>query len=203
MCGGLVLAAAKDRKALVQYHLGRLIGYMTLGAIAGALGKAVLGGAAYVGLSWVLSLTMGLGFLVLGVRLWQGKPLHLFSLPPRIWSKLGRLGPGAAGLTTAFLPCGWLHVFVLGALATGGALSGGLYLLCFWAGTLPALSFGPALTRRVAGPAIRRAPRLSAAVLILIGLASLGQKMWPGATPGHCHEGMAEMGEMDEGGDEN
>jgi sulfite exporter TauE/SafE len=191
MCGGLVVAAARDRGAWVRYHLGRLAGYLGLGALAGLLGEAVLGGEAYVGVSWVLSVALGAGFLALGLRLWQGRPLHLFRLPEAFWARLGRLGPGAAGLGSAFLPCGWLHVFVLGAVATRSPIRGGLYLFLFWLGTLPALSLAPTLTRKILGPATRRAPRLSAVILILIGLGSLGFKMIP-AQVEHCHAGAEE-----------
>lgn len=187
MCGGLVLAATRDRIGLAQYHLGRLIGYLALGMLAGWIGETLLGSVGLTRVNWALSLLMGVSFLVLGIRVWRGRPLHLFRFPPSISLRLGRLGPGAAGLGSAFLPCGWLHVFVLGAVATRGAASGAAYLFCFWLGTLPALSLAPMLTQRLIRPAARNAPRLSAMVLILIGIGSLGMKMMPNGQE-HCHE---------------
>ena len=187
MCGGLVLVAARDRKAAALYHLGRLIGYTGLGALAGALGNAVLGSGPLAWVSQLSSLILALGFLFLGVRLWQGKPLHLFRLPPSVWRKLSRLGPGATGLLSAFLPCGWLHAFVIGAVATRSAGVGALYLFFFWLGTLPALTLAPFAIKKIFKPMASRAPRLSAGILIAIGIGTLAVKMAPQRAALGCH----------------
>jgi len=98
------------------------------------------------------------------------------------------------GVLTGLLPCGWLWAFVVTAAGTGHAASGGLLMLVFWAGTVPAMTgllvlLGPALAKlRV------RIPVITACVLIALGLVTLASR-WrdagpTGATTPHCHAGM-------------
>jgi sulfite exporter TauE/SafE len=189
MCGGLVVTVARDRKAVVRYHLGRLIGYCTLGGVAGFLGEEILQSSSYILIPWLSTLVLTFAFVFLGVRLWMGRSLHLFRLPRGLWQKFSTFGPGTTGLISAFLPCGWLHAFVLGGVATRSPVLGALYLFCFWVGTLPALSFAPLLVGKVFQPMMKRAPRLSAIILIVIGIGSLGLKVMPtdASSGGHCH----------------
>ena len=190
MCGGLVMTVARDRRAVLRYHLGRLAGYCSLGAAAGFLGETALRSSSFVLISWVSTVFLASAFVFLGIRLWLGRPLHLFRLPQSLWRKLAGYGPGTTGLLSAFLPCGWLHAFVLGAIATQSAALGALYLFFFWLGTLPALSFAPLAATKVFQPMAKRAPRMSAIILIAIGIGSLGMKMMPRhASMGHCHVG--------------
>jgi sulfite exporter TauE/SafE len=197
MCGGLILTVARDQHALCRYHLGRLIGYCGLGAIAGLLGEAVLQSDAFTLIPWFSTALLASGFTFLGIRLWTGKPLHLFTLPRWIWKHFMGVGPGTTGLLSAFLPCGWLHAFVLGATATRSATQGAMYLFVFWLGTLPALSITPLLATRVFKPFFRRLPRLSAAILISIGIGSLGMKMLSHYQhlPTSCHSHSDEAGD--------
>ena len=126
MCGGFVAIAGDGvsgrARVLTQltYNAGRLASYLTLGAIAGAVGRAVdlAGSAAGVGrfaavLSGSIMILWGLGALLetQGVRILRGRaPLpkrltralaSLRSRPP-MWRAL------ALGLATTLLPCGWL-----------------------------------------------------------------------------------------------
>jgi sulfite exporter TauE/SafE len=59
----------------------------------------------------------------------------------------------AAGALTTLLPCGWLYLFVLIAMGSGGVLPSMVVMGAFWIGTVPAL------TVLVVG-AFRLAPRL-------------------------------------------
>jgi sulfite exporter TauE/SafE len=189
MCGGLVMTVAREPRAILRYHLGRLVGYCGLGAIAGFLGEVVLQSSSYALVPWVSTAVLAFGFVFLGVRLWCGKSLHLFRLPRSLWQKLAGLGAGITGFLSAFLPCGWLHAFVLGAVSTRSAALGAVYLFVFWLGTLPALSLAPFAARKVFQPMVKRVPRLSAVILIAIGIVSLGIKAMPhhAAMGGHCH----------------
>ncbi len=183
MCGGLVVASAKTRGARIAYHLGRLAGYLALGAAAGWIGEAWLDQA-----SWAAALVLGLSFLVAGFRVWRGRPVHLAIVPAPMLSKLFRMAgahAGIAGLLTALLPCGWLHSFVLGAVATRSPVSGAVFLFAFWLGTLPALGFAPWLVDRIFRPIARRSPRIAALVLVSAGVMSIGIKLYPALF--HCH----------------
>lgn len=194
MCGGLVLAVGDSTRALIHYHLGRLLGYGLLGALAGLLGAQVHGSGALGFLPWLASFLIAAGFVTMGARVWARKPLHLFAVPPRLLSGLmalsGRIPAVRApmiGFASALLPCGWLHAFVLGAVALGSSNAGALYLTIFWLGTLPALIAAPALVRRVLGPFSRFAPRVSGLLLILLGLSTAGAKFWPRPHDMSCH----------------
>lgn len=183
MCGGLVVATATRPRAWVAYQAGRLLGYLALGAGAGLIGQRIL--EANFATRWVsaaVGALLGIGFVLAGARVWRGKAPH-FSILPASWlAVLYRLARGSAlgtGLLSAFLPCGWLHAFVLGAVATRSIALGAGFLLMFWLGTLPALMATPWLTQRVLGPLATRAPRLAASLLILAGALCVGAKLGP------------------------
>jgi hypothetical protein len=121
---------------------------------------------------------------------------HFQLVPSRTLGALYSRARGNAlvsGLLTALLPCGWLHVFVLGAAGTQSARAGATLLLVFWVGTLPALAATPWLVERVLRLAARRTPRLAAVLLILAGAVTVGARVAPlipsGAQPipHHCH----------------
>lgn len=183
MCGGLVVASARSPSSWAAYHLGRLAGYLALGAAAGYVGGRALGASS--GSDWLAlasALALGLGFVATGVRVWGGKLPHVAILPAGALNRLYRRAGGNAALTgalTALLPCGWLHVFVLGAAGTRSAWLGAGFLLLFWLGTVPALTATPWAVDRIFRPIARKAPRLAATLLILSGALTVGAKVAP------------------------
>ena len=185
MCGGLVTSIGKDRRAVIRYHLGRLLSYSLLGALAGGLGKAVLQSPALRGLGWIAGFLLFLAFTALAFQVLRGRSPHLFRLPRFLNHVLfrrlnpARIPPEAVGGLSALLPCGWLHAFLLGAVLTENPGNGALVLSLFWVGTLPALTFFPLLAQRILGPVRLRAPQLSAFILIGIGTLALAQKIVP------------------------
>ena len=200
MCGGLVLNSVKDRSSWIGYHSGRLIGYLLLGALAGAFGDLIFRQAdqksAWLEYStWVAAFLVAVIFLVSGIRTWQGRSVHLPTLPPTTLSKAFKKAgkqPCMTGFLTAFLPCGWLHSFILGAIATQNALSGGLFLFAFWLGTLPALGMAPWLVNKFFKESNkltkwnpRMTGRIAGVLLIVAGFLSIGMKFLPHSS--HCH----------------
>ncbi|MBY0471026.1 sulfite exporter TauE/SafE family protein [bacterium] len=178
MCGGLILASAPSRRSQVVYHLGRLLGYLTLGGMAGWVGSQVLTSF----LSWGAALFISSVFILMGIRLWRGGALHISIIPASITHKLFKIVRGRAfgvGLLSALLPCGWLHVFVLAAISARTALAGASLLFVFWLGTLPALSSASWLVDRFLRPVSRRAPRFAALILIAAGVLGVGIKAKP------------------------
>ncbi len=184
MCGAITLNFAKDRHFLYCYHLGRLISYAGLGALAGVIGEKAL---SFQKLIWVPYLTTTLIALIMiycGLKVLLGKTLHLRQ-PPflqklhlRAWSglnalKLPFLSSAFAGALSAFLPCGHLYSFLAGSLAAGSALRGATFMFAFWLGTLPALAFGIRWLRALLNPGLSRGPRWAGALLIFAGLLSL------------------------------
>lgn len=214
MCGPFAgLYAADSQKPLphVLYHGMRLLAYGTLGALAGALGQgADLAGHA-VGLQrlapWlaIIAIAMsGLFFLRKRSTNSGEKPVALAfkqkrSLRQRLsiaasgWAR--GLGPNRRalgfGLITVLLPCGWLWSFVLVAAASGSPLQGGLTMIVFGLGSVPALG---AVALGASGVFRSLAPKRYWLVPTLLVLAALGMTLHRGpilrsddGKAPHCH----------------
>lgn len=154
--------------ALLPYHAGRMLGYATLGALAGA-GAGLF--SQITGLRWLLALLLAGAALLMAAqaaeRLGLAR-LHLpaLALPAALKTPLHRLltQPGgrsgfALGVLLSALPCGLLYAALAAAAASGSALGGALGMAGFVAGTIPGL-VGVALLgklfARAGGPALRR-----------------------------------------------
>jgi uncharacterized protein len=191
MCGGLVAFVGGGRASAALYHAMRGLAYLALGAAAGALGAALDFGGAALGWSRIAMLLAGvtmLGFGFAALARARGYRLPKMPVPARFRRIFARAhqvasvqGPlvraGLLGALTALLPCGWLYAFVLTAAGTGSPWSGTLVMLVFWAGTVPALlalGFG---VRLLATPLMRRAPTLTAWLLVAIGLTTLSGRI--------------------------
>lgn len=184
MCGPFVLAqsaATADSTlaggvlrrlsgaALLPYHLGRAIGYTTLGLLAGGLGGLL---AQASGFRWLAAGLLALAALLMLAQASSTLAALLPRLPaPRLPVALERrMGALLAaptgwrgvrlGLLLSALPCGLLYAALAGAAASGSALAGGLAMLAFVAGTAPALmavAFLGRLARHAFGPGLRLA----------------------------------------------
>lgn len=141
MCGPIATLMA-TKKGLWPYHLGRLVSYSALGALAGGLGQFFLT-SEFVWLRWISAATFALFLFYAGLRLLNPKIKKInFALPT---SKLFKLKHSAflVGLTTILLPCGWLYTYVAAAIATKSPYAGAIMMFLFWLGSLPALSTIP------------------------------------------------------------
>jgi sulfite exporter TauE/SafE len=151
MCGPLacLLAPARGDRADPQtiatvYHLSRLTGYATLGAIAGALGAVPLG---FFGLPAMRILPWVLVAYLIFVALRLGRHLPRLALLARAQLQLqgwlrGRPRLHVAtvlGAATPLLPCGPLYFLVALAALSGSALRGLEFMLAFGLGTVPLL----------------------------------------------------------------
>lgn len=157
MCGVFCVGFSKqeDRSVVIFYHVGRLIMYLTLGALAGILGRTLLRevqapllifSAIMVGLVFIVS-----GFGLLGLRF---KIKTQFFHRPYGWlfKRVNNWGTSArafsVGLMSGALPCGWLYSFILAAAVVKNPIYGALLLFMFWLGTLPALTIASEVFRR-------------------------------------------------------
>ncbi len=152
--GGLVLSMsatfAKDGskfKPQLMFHVGRLVSFLILGGVIGAIGSAfTLNSSA----TFILSLVIGLVMLILGINLldifvWtkrlQPSMPKFISKHVHMVSKLNHtLTPILVGVATFFLPCGFTQSMQLYSLTTGSFLIGGLTMFAFALGTLPVLA---------------------------------------------------------------
>lgn len=173
------------------YNGGRLLTYLTLGAIAGALGAALDLGGSLVGVQRVAACLAGavmVGFGTMAVLRHLGVRIARVPLPSLLvrLAKAGherafQLPPlaraGAVGLLTTLLPCGWLYAFVVIAAGTASPLWGLLVMATFWLGTLPmmaTLGFG---VQALAGPLRAKLPLITSLVLVGVGVWTLLGRM--------------------------
>lgn len=186
MCGGLVTASCSGGEDVVRYQLGRLAGYLLLGALAGFAGESLRLLTAGPWPAFFGGLSLGALFIYWGIESWRGKrgeiPLPKFLA--RFYGRLWRMSPQRdwrsawIGLISIFLPCGLLYGVVLAAVALQDPVSAITGMAFFWLGTLPSMVLAPQLLRRVLRPLQLRAPRVFGVVLLLIGLATIGQRLF-------------------------
>lgn len=203
MCGGLALALPPQRSAQLAYHLGRLMGYLSLGALAGLAGQELLNNP---WLAPVTALLMAVMFALTALKIWRGQGLHLplpagwlkwLNLPVMLSLKAfkgqGSLSGLLVGLLTFLLPCGWLYTFVLGALATRNLWLGALFLASFWLGTLPMMVLAPGFLQSWLQKGSRNQRRLVACLFLMAGLLSLGYKLLLPVHAGHPQAGLSQV----------
>lgn len=196
MCGPLVLTLPAGAAGHLAYHLGRVVTYSALGALAAALGAglrllAAGGGADPLGavtrLQVIVSLVAALVLLALGLtRLGVIREPPILSVagtgrvPGLRWLQRRATGGGrralpllGLGLLLGLLPCGLSYAAFARALAAPGPLEGALLALAFGLGTVPGLALlgtgAAAVARRH-----RRLADLLAGVLLVGMAASLG-----------------------------
>ena len=132
-------------RAQLWYTLGRVLTYVLLGALAGALGGVFELAGALLGVQRAASIVAG-GALVLWALVALSDLVPGLDTGGRLFGRVagalkGRVPghPFATGLFLGLLPCGLLYSAVLAAVARGGPAQGALSLLLFGLGTAPAL----------------------------------------------------------------
>lgn len=174
MCGGIAAALSHSLPLpvrqqrwrlllyLVSYSGGRLLSYLLIGSLLGASSGVLLSyqgaGEGHAWLQWGTAIVMsGIGLHIagwfprfnalerLGLPLWrQLQPLSRRLLPVRSL-------PAALlyGAIWGWLPCGLVYSVALWSLTSGSAGAGGLLLLLFGVGTLPAVVATGILAARI------------------------------------------------------
>ena len=187
MCGTPCAAITGGRRpASAGFHLGRVIGYMSAGAI-------VAGGVSALG-TWSrttpalqpLWLLLHLAFLLLGLWwLFSGRmPARLVrdgAVPIRFVHRRGHgLRASCVGLAWVAWPCGVLQGALLLSALANGSLGGALVMGGFALGSLPALGAAPWLWRRLQtlGGGSIGAARFSEIGYRLAGLALVLSSSW-------------------------
>jgi sulfite exporter TauE/SafE len=198
MCGGFVCLYAgtgSTRHVGVRphaaYNVGRLVSYLLLGAVSGAIGQGVDHVGAIAGAGRLAAVVGGALMVVwggttllatLGVRVPQPVPPRrlqatLTSLLVRFRNQSATLRGAATGLLTTLLPCGWLYVFVAIAGGTGHVGRAMLVMLAFWLGTLPMMVTLGLGARRFFGTFERRLPLAAAGMAVVLGLLTMAGRI--------------------------
>jgi len=195
MCGGFVCFYSGTHTTgrvvpHVAYNLGRLLSYVTLGVLAGALGHGIDRLGAWTGIERGAAIISGSMMIVWGASTlarhsgmhlgrigapgWLPSPLAaalraVRSRPPMVRALL-------VGLATTLLPCGWLWAFAATAAGTASAAWGAVVMAAFWLGTLPIMTSLGLAAQRAFGPLRSRLPALTAVALVVIGLLTITGK---------------------------
>jgi sulfite exporter TauE/SafE len=200
MCGPLVAFAVSDphggkpasRAWLhVAYHGGRLLTYALVGAVCGLLGAAVDHGGARLGCHRAAALLAGGMMIAVGIAaVLRAVGVRLPHVPlPGLIQRVVLTGQRVAfalrplpralciGLLTAFLPCGWLYIFASYAAGTGSPLWGGLFMIAFWLGSVPALLLAGVAVQTLARLLGRRLPLVTALTVVVLGVVTLVLRM--------------------------
>jgi hypothetical protein len=133
-------------RALAAAQAGRVLVYVTAGALAGSAGGLALGAAphpaAFLAMRVAAALSLAwIGFSLVGLAPSLAGVDRLTAPVARAVS--GFRAPGgalAAGMVWGFLPCGMVYGALFYAGLSGGTLNGALVMAGFGLGTLPAVT---------------------------------------------------------------
>lgn len=184
MCGPIAFLLPVDRNNNVKkigqtflYHFGRILAYSIIGLAFGLVGKSLN----LFGFQQQLSIFIGiLMLLVIFIpqktfnRYNFSKPV--FKIISKVKSALGKelkkKTPDTfltIGLLNGFLPCGLVYMAVFGAIATGDALSGSLYMAVFGIGTIPLMTTAIYLGNFLNAQVRQRVRRAIPVFVVIIG----------------------------------
>ncbi len=191
MCGGIVIAYSsakidkdwsKSHEILAHflYSAGRIVTYVTLGVLFGAIG----GVAKFNGYAnGVLTVTAGIFMILAGLSLvgkiefltrlehsfsrsgWYQKSFRYIFRESSLYSFF------LLGMLNGLLPCGLVYFFAIEAASTGSPLWGGVVMLIFGISTIPALMGLGLFTGIFSKTSFRKVMiNLAAVVVVFFGL---------------------------------
>ena len=207
MCGGIsglfaagaTVASIKTQLPLaIAYNVGRVMSYAFLGVIVGTIGGAAVG--SIPDLAGPVRLVSGLLIIVVGLQVafnWRLlAPVEKVGMA--IWN---RLVPHTRGLIPAtsvakatglglfwgWLPCGLVYSALLLAATTAEPVGGGLVMIAFGLGTMPAMIATGLSAAKLSAFMSRN--RLGAGLLILVlGVATIAMPLSSMLSEdGHAH----------------
>lgn len=189
MCGPIALATPTVGQTTLQkawakllYNLGRVATYSLLGAILGSFGF----GLKLAGLQQSISIAAGV-VIILSVILTSSK-LSQLNLNPLRYLKGGLISKlfqtktyfalFAIGLLNGLLPCGFVYIGLIGAVATQNTAEGALFMMMFGMGTLPMMYgvslIGQFLSVKVRGSVNKLTPIFAVLIGCLFIIRGLG-----------------------------
>jgi sulfite exporter TauE/SafE len=117
-----------------------------------------------------------------GLEMFAGSLRSLLATP-------GRAAPLAFGVFNGFLPCPLVYAFTAEAAGAANALQGVLVMVTFGLGTFPAMLLMGSIGRLLAPTWRQRGVWLAGALILLLGLITLGRGILP--LTGHMAHGLS------------
>ena len=180
MCGPIAIALPLHGNSVggkifggSLYNLGRTITYGIMGALFGMLGQ----GLALIGFQQKISVIMG-SLMIISVlfpalfRNQYSMEKSWISLVGKLKSTIGRMFSIRSyqslffiGMLNGLLPCGLVYMALAGAIGTGSAALGTVYMLLFGLGTIP-MMLGISLAGNLLSMTVRK--RINTLIPILV-----------------------------------
>lgn len=163
----------------IFFNLGRILSFIVLGALIGAIGSAFALKGTALGL---LTIAVGAVMLILGLQLTEVFPRIKkgLTLPSGLAKKLGitarkdreysHKNAFFMGAATFFLPCGFTQAMQLLAVSTGSPIQAAIIMGAFAIGTAPGLLSLGGLTSIVKGAFARRFFRIVGVVVVAMAM---------------------------------
>ena len=208
MCGSLVSAFSIQQKQmkgsvsgpLLLYQCGRISTYVLIGLIMSTIGSSLQLAALGQGWQVGLSIFVGLMMLAIGLNLMgvlKGmRWLESASLAKWVGERIRQLmisthpvAPYGLGMANGMLPCGPVYAMALLAATSENPLHGGLIMLFFGLGTLPAMLSMGFVFAKLSVTLRRRLYRLAAGLIVLVGLQQIMRGMALAGLLDHFHIG--------------
>ena len=185
MCGPIAIALPLHGNSLggkvfggSLYNLGRTLTYGIMGALFGMLGQ----GLALMGFQQKISVVMG-SLMIISVlfpalfRNQYSMEKSWISLVGKLKARIGMMFSIRSfqslffiGMLNGLLPCGLVYMALAGAIGTGSAALGTLYMLLFGLGTIPML-LGISLAGNLLSLTLRkRINRLIPVLVVVVGI---------------------------------
>jgi sulfite exporter TauE/SafE len=211
MCGGIsglfaVNASVASLRAqfpkAIAYNLGRILTYAIIGAAVAVLGKSAV--ASIPALMAPIRLASGALIIFVGLQLAFGWRIltPLENAGARLWKRIAPAAKGLVpvntvpqalglGLIWGWLPCGLVYSVLLLAATTAEPAGGGLVMIAFGLGTMPAMVATGVSASKLAQ--FMSGKRVGAGLLIvLLGLATIAMPVMKlTGTQGHSGHDMS------------
>lgn len=210
MCGSVIGALTLSLPAEVResqlrmlpfvfnYNIGRILSYGLAGVLVGLLSSPLT----QINAHWFLRILSVVVMMSMGLYLagWFPKFARAEKLGAPVWRLLQPIGQKLLpvrsfsqafllGMVWGWLPCGLVYAALAVAATAGDPVKGGLVMLAFGAGTLPAVMGAGLFTGMLASLARSRHLRQVAGILII--LMALATLVWP-LEAAHQHSGAAD-----------
>ena len=219
MCGGIsglfavnvsVASLRTQIPKAIAYNLGRILSYAFLGVAVALLGKTAV--ASIPDLAAPVRLASGALIILVGLQLAFGWRIlaPLENAGARLWKRIAPAAKGLVpvetttqalglGLIWGWLPCGLVYSVLLLAATTAEATSGGLVMIAFGLGTMPAMIATGVSASKLAQ--FMSGKRLGAGLLIiLLGLATIAMPVMKlSGTQDHSGHGGHDMSQQEMG----